>query len=257
MQWQTIYKKEMLDHWRHFKWIWVPIVFILFAVMDPLTAYFMPIILESAGNVPEGATIDIPNPSVGEAMIMSFSQLNMLGVLIAVVISMGLISRELSTGVYELILSKPVRYSHYITAKFTAMMTLLSVSIIIALITGWYYVTVLFGDLAFTQLLTSAIFYIFYFMLILSIVMVFNSFLTSPGLVAFLSIFTVVVLNAITSIFDHVITWSPMLISDYIGTYFFSGEIETDLYFSTGIAIIISLLLLWLSIFLLKRQEMH
>ncbi|MET3683118.1 ABC-2 type transport system permease protein [Alkalibacillus flavidus] len=257
MQWQTIFKKEVLEHWRHFKWIWVPIVFILFAVMDPLTSYFMPIILESVGNVPEGATIDIPTPSAEQAMMMSFNQMNVLGVLIAVVISMGLISREVSSGVYELVLSKPVRFSSYITAKFTAMMVLISISIVVGLVTGWYYVTVLFGDIAFTQILASALFYLLYFMLILSIVMLFNSFLTSPGLVAFLSIITVIVLNAVTTIFDHVLTWSPALISNYISVYFYSGRIETELWFSSLTAVMLSIICLIASVFLLKRQEMH
>lgn len=94
MQWTVILKKELTENWRNFKWLWVPIVFILISIMDLISTYYMPIIIESAGGLPEGTVIDIPMPSPSEAMLMSFSQLNMIGVLILTVMSMGTISGE-------------------------------------------------------------------------------------------------------------------------------------------------------------------
>ncbi|MEH7526490.1 hypothetical protein V7149_24970 [Bacillus sp. JJ1503] len=48
-QWVTLFNKEMVELSRNFKWIWVPIVFILLAVKEPLTVYFMPQILDAVG----------------------------------------------------------------------------------------------------------------------------------------------------------------------------------------------------------------
>ncbi|WP_188207306.1 ABC transporter permease [Alkalibacillus aidingensis] len=257
MQWTTIFKKELLENWRNFKWIWVPIVFILFAIMDPLTAYFLPRILETVGGLPEGATIDFPMPSVAEAMMMSFNQLGMIGVLITIVISMGLVSSELKSGVYELILSKPVSYTNYITAKFTSILLLVSVALLASILVAWYYINILFGSISFTQILISTFFFIIYFMLILGIVMLFNTFFKSQGMVAFLSIVTIIAINAITSIYSHVLTWSPGLISDYIGVYFYSGEIETETWFSLAIAIILTIICLMIAITTLKNRAIE
>ncbi|GAA0450554.1 ABC transporter permease [Alkalibacillus silvisoli] len=256
MQWQTIFKKELTENWRNFKWIWVPIVFIIFAVMDPVTTYYLPIILESAGNMPDGASFDIPIPSVAEAMLMSFNELGVLGVLIAVVASMGIVSKEVKSGVYELILSKPVSFTNYITAKYTAMLSLLAFSLVISLLVGWYYVTVLYGELSITQLIVSTSFFIIYFMLILGIVMLFNSFFKSQGLVAFLSIITIIALNTISSIYSHVLTWSPALISDYIGLYFFSGELESEIWLSSAVAVALTVLCLAIAVTTLKNRAL-
>ncbi|WP_017187133.1 ABC transporter permease [Alkalibacillus haloalkaliphilus] len=254
MQWQTIFKKELTEHWRSFKWIWVPIVFIIFAIMDPLTMYYFPIIMDTVGNVPEGATMDFPTPSVAEAMIMSFSQLGMLGVLIAVVVSMGLVSKEVKSGVYELVLSKPVSFTNYITAKYVAILMLIAFSLAVSLLVGWYYVNILFGTISFIQITISILFFIVYFMMILGIVMLFNSFLKSQGLVAFLSIITVVALNVISSIYSHVITWSPTLISDYINVYFYSGQLETEIWFSSVSAVAITVICLITATITLKNK---
>lgn len=44
-----MYNKEMLEMWRSFKWLWVPLVFILLGIMQPVTTYYLPQILEMAG----------------------------------------------------------------------------------------------------------------------------------------------------------------------------------------------------------------
>ncbi|PKR76947.1 ABC transporter permease [Halalkalibacillus sediminis] len=257
MQWMVIFKKELLENWRNFKWVWVPIVFIIFAIMDPITTYYLPRIMESVGGMPDGAVIDIPMPSPPEALMMSYGEIGLIGVLIIVVISMGLISSEIKSGVYELILSKPVHYSNYITAKFASMFLLVSISIVLGVVAAWYYVNVLFGDLGLVETLVSVLFYLAYILLLLAIVMFFNTIFKSQGLVAFVSIFVIIVLNVVTNIYKHMATWSPMLISDYIGAYLFSGQMETEIWWSTLIAIGLAVVLLIAAIGTLKNKAME
>ena len=38
----VLLRKEGLENWRNKKWIWVPLVFILLAIMDPITNYYLP-----------------------------------------------------------------------------------------------------------------------------------------------------------------------------------------------------------------------
>ncbi|RPF50556.1 ABC transporter permease [Aquisalibacillus elongatus] len=254
MQWFVILKKEILENWRNFKWVWVPIVFIIFAVMDPLTTYYLPKIMDAVGGVPEGSIIDIPMPGAVEAMMMSFGELSLLGVLITVVIAMGVISGEMKSGVYELIMSKPVKYSNYITAKFASVVLLILLSLILALITGWYYVLILFGDIAFTALLTSIAFYGCYFLLIIGIVLMVNTWVQSPGVVAFLSIIFIIALNALTSIYGHIFTWSPALLSDYIQVYLASGELVSEIWYSALVALLFTYLCLQFAILTLKNR---
>src|SRR5690625_1038278 len=106
MQWKTLFHKEMLENWRNYNWIWVPLVIIVLAIMDPLTNYYLPEIIEAVGGVPEGAVFEIPTPTAQEAMMMSLSQLSTLGVLIFTFITMGTIAGERRSGVAEVIFTR-------------------------------------------------------------------------------------------------------------------------------------------------------
>jgi len=46
------YRKEMLDMSRSFKLIWIPIVFAILGITQPIISVFMPEILEMSGGVP-------------------------------------------------------------------------------------------------------------------------------------------------------------------------------------------------------------
>ncbi|GEL78150.1 ABC transporter permease [Tenuibacillus multivorans] len=257
MQWYVIFKKEILENWRNMKWIWVPIVFILFAVMDPITTYYLPKIMDAVGGIPEGAVVDIPMPNANEAILMSFNELGLLGVLITVVIAMGVISGEMKSGVYELILSKPVKYTNYVSAKFMSLALIVFLSIFLAVVAGWYYVSLLFGSIDFTKILTSILFFSLYFALIIGIVIMVNTWVQSPGVVAFLSLIIIIALNVLTSIYGHIFTWSPALIGDYIGEYLHSGVLSTEIWYSALMAVIFTFACIQFAILTLKNRALQ
>lgn len=256
MQWLTIYKKECLESARNFKWIWVPLVFILFCIIDPLSTYYLPQIIESTGGLPEGATIDIPTPPAPDVFMMSVSQLNMLGILVVALITMGTIAGERKSGVAELILVKPVSHSVYITAKWTAHLTLVISSTFAGLMASLYYVQILFDALAFTHVLGAFLFYSIYIALVLAISLFMNSWTKSPGLVLFLTISTIIVMNLITSVFSHIFEWSPAMITSYLPELIRSGNIDQNLWMASLLSLFFTASLLTMAGFVLKRKEL-
>ena len=252
----TLFQKEMLENWRNKKWIWVPLVFILLAIMDPLTTYYMPQILDAVGGLPEGAILEFPDFSTGEVIMMSLSQLSSLGVLIIVLISMAVIAGERKSGVSELILVKPVSYSNYITAKWTALLLLVLVSFTVGMLGSWYYINILFGELSFKEFLSIVVFYGSWLTLVVSVLIFYNTLVKTPGLVAFLSILTIMSMSAITQVFNHVLEWSPNNISSYILVMLESGEIPSELIGATVVAIVLSIGLLIGSVFVFQSKEL-
>src|SRR5690606_39587665 len=65
-------------------WIWVPIVFILLSIMDPLTYYYLPKIMDAVGGVPEGMAFEIPEIPAPDAVMLALVQISSIGVLIVV-----------------------------------------------------------------------------------------------------------------------------------------------------------------------------
>lgn len=255
-QWSILVKKELLEMWRNYKWIWFPLTFILLGVSDPLTTYYMPQIIDSVGGLPVGAVIEIPTPSPPEVLFMSISQFNTLGILIVVLASMGMISGERKSGVAELILVKPVSYFSYISAKWTSALLLLWVSYFLGYSASWYYVAILFDQVPFVDSLQSFFLFGIWISFALTITVFFNALFKSPGIVGFVSIASVVIISLITSTLSKRLDWSPAQLVSYSNSILFSSSFPEG---ATG-ALIFTMggvfLLLLLSVFLLKQKEL-
>ncbi|WP_284141562.1 MULTISPECIES: ABC transporter permease subunit [unclassified Virgibacillus] len=256
MQWMSLFEKELLENWRNFKWIWVPLVLVLLSIMDPISTYFMPQIIESVGGLPEGAVFEMPTPTANEAIMMSIAQLSSLGVLVIVLMSMGVIANERKSGVLELLLVKPVRHVNYITAKWTALLLLVWIGLFVGMLGSWYYVNLLFGELSFVAMLQVVFFYGLWLTLVVTLSIFFNTLFKSPGLVAFMTITTIMAMSLITKIFGTYLTWSPNNLASHIHELLLIHEVTRDLAITSLITVVISLVLLIASVYTFKTKEM-
>ncbi|GGF24390.1 putative transmembrane protein YxlG [Halobacillus andaensis] len=255
MQWLTVFNRESLEAWRNFKWIWVPLVFILLGLMDPLTTYYMPQILDAVGGLPEGAIIDIPSPPAVDVLMMSIGQFNMLGVAIIVLISMGTIAGERKSGVAELILVKPIRYSTYVTAKWMNYSLICVTAVSAGMLSSWYYVSLLFEEIPFGHVLTAAAFYSLWIIFIVTVNIMMNTLVKVPGVVAFLTIAFLIALQIIGQIFQYAANWIPSLITSYIGEVLTTGNIPEELWWTSLVTVGLIITLLVIASYTLKNKE--
>ncbi|WP_102274918.1 ABC transporter permease [Cytobacillus massiliigabonensis] len=255
-QWMTLLNKELLEMIRNFKWVWVPIVFILIAVTEPITAYYMPQIIDSLGNLPEGAVIELPVPSAEEVLVASLSQYNTLGLLVIILTSMGMIAGERKSGVAGLILVKPVSYMAFVTAKWAGAMLLLWISYFIGYFVSWYYVSILFDTIPFLDFIQSFFIYGLWLSFVLTITVFFNSFLKSPGAVGFLSFAAVILLIVISGTFSKWFEWSPAQLLSYASTCIMTGSISSEAWSAIILSAFGMCLLIGGSIAIFRRREL-
>lgn len=256
MQWITLFQKELIENLRNFKWVWVPLVIILISIMDPITSYYLPQIIDVVGGMPEGTKIELPEYRPSDIVMMSLSQISLIGVAVIVLMSMGTISGERKSGVSELVLVKPVSYANYITAKWASLLLIVLVSLFLGMLACWYYINLLFGELSFGMLLQIIFFYGLWLALVVSLSIFYNTLFKVPGLVAFLTIATILLMKLVTTIFAHLLEWSPNNISGYIHQLLISGSVSSELVGAAVVAIIMVVLLVLGSTFAFKSREM-
>ncbi|MFC4388850.1 ABC transporter permease [Gracilibacillus marinus] len=256
MQWITIFQKELLEDWRNYKWIWVPLVFIILCIMDPLSTYYLPQILDAVGGLPEGTLLEIPETLPEDAIMMSLAQLSMIGVTIVAAVSMGVIAGERKSGVAEMILVKPVHYFSYITAKWAAKALLILASFLIGMLASWYYVNLLFGEIDFQQFIQTVFFYFIWLLFVLTLTTFFNTLVKSPGLVLSFTLITLLCMSIFNQIFSHTFTWFPNTISRYILQMLHEGAIPSELWGATIVTLVLSLVILISSNYIFKTKEM-
>ena len=114
----AFFKKEVCELTRTHKLTVLGLVFLLFGIMNPLAAKFMPEILVSA--LPSGMSITLPEPSAMDSWGQFFKNISQMGMIVVVILFGGIMSNELSRGTLTHLLTKGLSRKTVILSKFTA-----------------------------------------------------------------------------------------------------------------------------------------
>ncbi|MNB67425.1 putative transmembrane protein YxlG [compost metagenome] len=202
------YRKEMLEMQRSYRLLWIPVVFILLGMMQPISAYYMPEILKMSGDVPKGLLDSYQIPGPGEVMAKSLGQYGMIGLLVLVLSAMNSFAGEREGGVAELLLSRPLSTSAAASAKWLAHLTLLVLSLGLGSAFAAYYTIRLIGDLQFGPVFAASAIYGLWLMCGVSLTLLFSSFLRAPA-AAFLGLGATAVLSLLHQLLPGRLQWSP------------------------------------------------
>ncbi|RUT33651.1 ABC transporter permease [Paenibacillus zeisoli] len=245
--WLVLFRKEWLEMIRNYKVIWIPLAFVLFGLLQPITSYYMPEILKNAGNLPNGAVIKIPIPLSGEVLAQTLGQYNQMGILVLVLAFMGIIASERKSGMTKAILVKPVGYSSYITAKWTSAVLLSAGAIFLSMAASWYYTVLLIGDFPFMNVVKGASIFFIWILFLITLTVFFSSFLKSSGLVAAFTLLLSILVTLLTSLLGKWMEWSPYQLTNAAATLFTAGRIEGPFLLPLITTVILTVLLLSLA----------
>lgn len=255
-QWLTLFQKELVEMWRNFKWIWVPIIFILLGVSEPLSSYFMPQIIDSLGGLPEGTVIEIPPPTASEVLIQGLGQYTTIGVLIIVLSTMGIIAAERKSGVAAMILVKPVSYFSFVTAKWAGGLLLVWLSLLIGYIATWYYTGILFDWIPIDVCFQSYLLYGLWLTVVLTLTVFFSASLLTPGIAGFNSLAVVFVFTLVAGALSNWLEWSPSQLTNYANEVLLSRGIPEDTLPASLLTLACIIILLWFSVFIFRKKEL-
>ncbi|MEX2415437.1 MAG: ABC transporter permease subunit [Paenibacillaceae bacterium] len=255
-QWIVMYNKEMLEMWRSFKWLWVPLVFILLGIMQPVTTYYLPQILEVAGGLPEGAVIEIPTPTGEQVMAEIISQYSTIGVLILVLAGMAVISGEKQSRTIGLILVRPLPHSTFITAKWAGLATLTITSLLLGCLAGWYYTELLIGHVSVDHWVSGVFVYVLWMTFVITVLVLMSTLLRGNSAVAFVTILIAICLSILTGLFEQWMLWSPARLTHHTSSLLMNGLAGDGFLLSVGTTVAAMIAILMAAISALKRQEL-
>lgn len=179
----AIFKQEWRESWANKRLIWIPIALMLLASMQPLTLYFLPDILASGGNLPDGAVIEIPTPTPEEVLISVSEQLRQIGLLVVLLSAMHTFSHERTNGTLAWLKSLQIPTSRIVVSKWGHYALLTVGGILLAQTAAAYYTVILFDAFDWLDFLISTTLLICHFVVQLSIFFLIAAMLES-GVVA-------------------------------------------------------------------------
>lgn len=239
-------KKEVHQMAREFKILWLPIVFILLGLTQPIMMYYLPVILQSAGGV-QGIIIDptIAKP-VGQEVLASTlnSQFDQLGIIILVVATMSIIQGEKANGMMAFILTRPVSISSYLNSKIIIHYILAVICLALGYAVSYGYSAYLFTTVPLTQAIWAFAFYCVWLLFIITFVAMMSTFFKSTAFIALISIVSLLICRFITGLHPVIDVVNPASNSMYATNILMSGDMGSWY----GINIVVTLLLVLLMI---------
>lgn len=152
-QFNALLLKEWRDSWRSFKLIWIPLVFLLLGVSDPLMNYFMEDILHAVGNMPEGFEMLIPELKPADLLIASTGQFQLIGIIVLIAAYIGTFSRERQNGTATLLYVRPISFRALFLSKWIVASIVAVISAIAGYAGSMYYTALLYGTVDGTKFL--------------------------------------------------------------------------------------------------------
>ncbi|TQR17321.1 ABC transporter permease [Psychrobacillus vulpis] len=238
-----LFQKEWRENVRNFKILWIPLVFLLFGISEPLTNYYLPQILASVGNMPEGTVFQFPELSPEQILMSTISQYQLIGMLVVTLGFAGIIARERKSGTATLLYVRPISYFSYVNSKLLVMITIVIGGVIVGILASLYYTNILFGAVdigAFFGFLGT---YIAWLLFVISIVL-FSSAAFTTGIASTVSVVFVLFAQIIDALLGTYWTISPWKLPMYAGQILNGNFDMTPFVWSIMITLIASIVLI-------------
>ncbi len=249
----VLLQKEYKEAWRSWKFLWIPLVFALLGMSDPLTNYYMMDILKAVGNVPEGFEMLIPELMPVDLLQASIGQFQTIGLLVMMVTFVGSISKERASGMATLFYVRPISFGAYFLSKFIVSSTVSLVSILAGFAANIYYTSILYGAMDIKVLFSSFFTYYIWLLFVIAVsLMMSASFKTViAATCAFTIIFAGQIMDMTVGIFW---TISPWKLASY-GILQVQGTVEmSDYWWSLIITVALIIICVSIGIMMMKRN---
>ncbi|RCX13903.1 ABC-2 type transport system permease protein [Fontibacillus phaseoli] len=203
-----MYRKEILEMIRNYKLLWIPVVFVLLGVTQPLTSFYLPDLLQASGQLPAELVDSFPVPGPAEVMLKVLSQYSLIGILLIVIAGMNLVAGELSGGTAALVLVRPVKSTQFIIAKWAGYFSLVVVSFVLSYGSAWYYTSLLQGTVPWREALAAGGLYLIWFSFAVSLTMMCSTVLRGSA-AAVVSLLVIGALSLAHGLVPSWLAWSP------------------------------------------------
>ncbi|WLV24887.1 ABC transporter permease [Aciduricibacillus chroicocephali] len=249
----VLLKKEWREYSRNYKLIWIPLVFILFGVIEPLTNRYLPEIMEKVGNLPEGAEFPWPEFTGQDVFISLMSQYQMIGLLIIILGFMGAISAERKNGTASLLYVRPLSFTSYFMSKWITINVIVLGSVWVGFGSSWYYIWALFGKVPVQDVMVFLAVYSLWIVFVTSIVLALSASF-STGVTAALGIVLTIIGSVLDSVIGQFWTITPWKLPNYAALMLTKGADRTDFWLTVVLTALLIGILVIAGILMSKRN---
>lgn len=236
-QFKALLLKEWRESVRSFKIIWIPLVFVLLGISDPLMNYFMEDILQAVGNMPDGFMMTMPELQPADLLMASTGQFQSIGLLVLITAFIGSVSRERQNGTATLLYVRPLSFTALFFSKWIVASMIAILSALAGYVGSMYYTVLLYGTVDLSKFLAMLVTYCVWLMLVMALTVAMSAaFQTSVA--AAITIILIPVGLLIDTLIGSFWSVTPWKLAQY-GTGLLTDSVLMENYWYTLLVVII------------------
>lgn len=253
----VLLKREWLEAGRSYKLLWLPVVFMLLGMLQPLVYYYMPQILQMMDGLPEGLELNLPAYSAEEAIASTLTgQFDQLGLLILVISMMGLIISDKNNGMLTFISTRNTTLTEYLLGKWIGQAALLAVAIAAGFMMSALYTSFLYHAVPIGRVIAGLAVYYVWCLFILTVTLTLGALLSRVSAVAVLSIMLLLAMRTVTGLGAGFQSYNPAFLSNHAVNLIVAGEVLPHFVLTAVLTFVLIALLLFVSKTYLSRKEL-
>jgi len=225
MNFAIVFRKELQEQWRTYRFLIVAAVFAAFGLASPLLAKFTPEMLKLIPGLPPEILSAIPAPTLADAISQYVKNMGQFGILLALLVTMGVVVQEKERGTAAFFLTRPVSRETFLLAKFAALSVTFTISLALAALGCWYYSLVLFKALPWGPFLALNGLMLVVFLVYMALALLASTIARSNGMavgLAFVALILIGGLGAVPTIGEYfpgrLFSWGATLMLGGTGT---------------------------------------
>lgn len=185
----ALFNKEFRGQLRTYRLLIIVAVFLIFGLGTPLLLKYLHVLIPA-----EEATI-LPEFTAVDAVKGYLDTLGQVGLIAAILMAMGMVSRERETGSAATTLSKPVGCGNFLLAKLVALALTFGLGIAVGAVGCYFYTVVLFGNPGGLNFLLACLVGGLYLLFCLAVTLMYSAFFKSQLAAGGLALVTLVAIT--------------------------------------------------------------
>ncbi len=250
----AFFKKECVSQKRTYKWLVLGLVFLLFGILNPLAAKFLPDILGSI--LPGSLASAIPESVALDSWQQFFKNSTQMGLLLLAILFSGQMSREYTQGTLLPLLTRGLSRTSVVFAKFAAAAASWTVAYFLSFGVTYLYTLYFWPDTTFTWQLFLSVCGVWEFGLFILALALLGGIAFRNSYGALLLTGGIIIVLFLLAAIPAINEWNPVvLVSQNLGLIQNSVACGTFLA-AGGITAALTLLALMGACILFKRQQL-
>lgn len=222
----AFFKKEIIEHMRNYKLFIFLIVFAVIGILSPLSAKFLPELLENL--MDENITIIIQDPTYVDSWVQFFSNVNQIGLVVMVLVFSPIMSREYEKGTLVHMVTKGLPRLSIYSAKLSVLYLSWTVFYWLSFAITLGYTALYFPDSSVDGLFLAT-FSMYVFGLLLLALLLFSAILFESTFAPLLSVAGFVGLLFIGGLVPLIQEWSPLQLGSRNVEWLMDVEMDREL----------------------------